>query len=441
MQNRIATLEEALLQASLAAVERDALVSVLRRQLAPRDSYACDAAEESKGSRGRTRSCTRGGAGFKGSMNAGSTPEQDVPRGERSGPRSRLFADGGVVVEPSPPPSTRLPDRNAAASVVGGESRCRRLSSSMLRSEIQPDQSPRGRRQECAYSSLASVCRRQGEGFSCDLSAHIQANPDPSRDDSRYPLCNGTCESRKTAVDVVCPSGQAPPSTPKNATTKTARSSTRSPPVFALRGGYRDRRGGGGGGGGGTGCGAGTEHASVERTPRSAKEEKRRGDPQVPTPTTDVIRRLLYESTPPASQMEAGGGSTARIVANGRRLFSGDCTPGGSGNGSGIRGSGGTATALFSGSPSSQRSGRGDRSEGNDSRGMGARGGRNGETAVLPARGSGGGVAGCSVGEATASAMAGSRIAKGELLLRERLLQARRDFSALRTGVPANELS
>ena len=211
--------------------------------------------------------------------------------------------------------------------------------------------------------------------------------------------------------------------------------------MVALRGGYRDRRGGGSG----TGCGA--ENASREIiTPRTAKEEKRPGDPQAPSPTTDVIRQLLYESTP-TSQMEPSG-SAGRIALNGRRLFSEEVSttafPGGSGHADGVRG--GTtaaAAALFSDSPCRRGCGSGGGpGERSGSRGMGARCGRNSDgkaTAVLAAdANSTGVVTGCSVG--TGTAMAGGRIAKGEIVLRERLLQARRDFSALRSGVPADEL-
>lgn len=434
-----------MLQASLAAVERDALVSVLRRQLSLRDDTSDPTDENNGGDRGRTRSCTRGRAGFRGPISAASTPEQDVAR---SGRRSRLFADD-VDVEPSPPPSTRLPRSSRNDASVAGDGSdplrcCHRLSSSMLRSELQPEP-PRGRRQACAHAGLDPGCSRQAEACCCGRSVHAQA--DPSGDDSRRHPCDGSRERGRTAVAEPFPFGHAP-STPT-----AVLASTETPPMVALRGGYRDRRGGGGGGGGGTGCGA--ENASGDtRTPRTAKEEKRPGDPQVRTPTTDVIRRLLYESTP-SPQMDPGG-SAGRIAARGRLLFSEDIPTaafsGGSGNANEVRG-GTTAAALFSDSPcrrSGGSGGSGGARRESGSRGMGARGGRNGDgrpataasaaSAVLTADANSeeGVVAGCPVG--TATAMAGGRIAKGEIALRERLLQARRDFSALRTGVPANEL-
>ena len=428
-----------MLQASLAAVERDALVSVLRRQLALRDdSYASDAADGGSGGRGRTKSCPRGRAGYRGAINAASTPEPDVAR---SGGRSRLFADD-VDVEPSPSPSTRLPQSgwNAASEMGDGPdpSRSRRLPSSMLCSAVQPEPS-QGRRQAYSHARLDAGCCRQAESCSYGRSVHNDA--DSSRHDSNRHPCKGNRERGQTAVAGLSPFRQAP-STP-NATP----ASTETPPMVALRGGYRDRRGGSGGSGGGSGgTGCSAENASGEIiTPRPAKEEKRPGDPLAPTPTTDVIRRLLYENTP-TPQMEPGG-SAVRIAATGRRLFSEDASttafPRGSGNADGVRGGTTAATRLFD-SPCRRGggSGGGGPSERSGSRGGEARGRRNSDgraTAVLAADAqSEGVVARCSVG--TVTTMERGRIAKGEIVLRERLLQARRDFSALRTGVPADEL-
>ncbi|CAM9205803.1 unnamed protein product, partial [Laminaria digitata] len=103
----------------------------------------------------------------------------------------------------------------------------------------------RGRRQACVHSGVDCDCCRHhqaGGCCCCSGSARIQADPSRRDDDSRqqHPF-DGNCEQRGRTAAEVTPSRQAP-LTPNAALAFTGATT---PPMVALRGGYRDRRGGG----------------------------------------------------------------------------------------------------------------------------------------------------------------------------------------------------
>lgn len=187
-----------------------------------------------------------------------------------------------------------------------------------------------------------------------------------------------------------------------------------------------------------------------------AEEDTRRhSDGKPRTPTTDILRRLLYEKTPKSSTScaaESGekagiiadeensdrSGHTSRRSRNGRRLFAEGSTvlracPAASDDAAGVRRG---PAALFS-DPTCGASGV-DATEAcaggcTDVLAAGE-GGENGAgKTMLP------GDVEAAAGKAGSSGymdQKGGRLATGEVVLRERLLQARKEFSALRTGAP-----
>ncbi len=230
------------------------------------------------------------------------------------------------------------------------------------------------------------------------------------------------------------------------------------------------------GGGGGSDLSTGGELDDLQQHPRSGSCDGRRLHPR--TPTTDILRRLLYEKTPPASssstpaaaptggeENEASGGKNGNWCAaaedgsdpharrrsrRGRRLFAdgsaalrADPANDPDDVASARRG----PAALFSDSACGV-AGAGEAAMGVRGRERRSCGGAGGAAAVEErddnrgrASPHGGGLeqaAGIAVqGDRFAGEVAGGGPATGEEgVLRERLLQARREFSALRSGAP-----
>jgi len=424
-QRRIFALEEEVFQASLAAVKQEALVSTLRRKLEPRG--------------------TRG-----------------APPSQQQAAAPLLAARRTAHAAASSSPST------AAAAPAA------------TRATLRPGQggaTPPGR-----GTSQGSNRLRHNEFLATEASAStppLASCPRPSLDYNA---------AASAAGPVVVSPGRSPCCCCGGATM----AETTTPSTPAARTSIRDGRRSGsddscvlfgsGGGGGGVNNTAGRElDGHNQQHPRSSSCDGRRQHPR--TPTTDILRRLLYEKTPPMSsslpaaaaaaasgaEKDAGGtygswcaaaedGSdpnARRRSRRGRRLFAEGSAalrarPADDSDdvAAACRGPGALFPDSVCGSAGAGEAVEGDR--GWEARSCGAKTAA-GAGVVAEEEGSDcdgreNPPGGRCLDEATGAAgedswladqAAGGGPATGEEgVLRERLLQARREFSALRSGAP-----
>lgn len=405
-QARLSTLEEEVFQASLAAVQKDAVVSALRRQL------ACDAIGGNRGSPPPpTQRC--------GSV-ASRAPSPECETSWKRNQRGSVNLKDAVGSTPVRVPYSTRPCTGRTATAPGCD-----CSASVIK--VPPASPPRRHNRDLLHGSLG-------------ISSYSRTPASASRFAVIEDHLNSHCSHVRR--DVVVASDPSP-----------RRRRAAAAPVSMPHESMRDRRqsqiaiesysaiGDGCCGGGGTG-GSGSPGKGDRSVERRCTRTR--------TPTTDILRRLLYESTPlPGSRGEgtattAAGGSSSISSGPSRRLFAACCGDAGRADDWGEKIH--QDAALFSDSANLGGNHSIARKCGNGTGGIGIGdrndgGTRDGTAADVAAAGMALDSKADSGERCARSAATRNGSTNGEVVLRERLLQAREDFATLRSGISTNKLT